>query len=61
MPTRSTQAPVPSFMAHVVITLSTVSTVRADSARSPLVGLTPPLASVAAIIATSRQSTLTEH
>ena len=56
-----THSPAESYMPQVVITLSTRSTYSRSSARSPVTGLTPPLASVAAIRPRSRQSTATEH
>jgi hypothetical protein len=61
MPTPSTHAPAPSYIPQVVITLSTRSTSSGASARSRVRGCWPPLASVAAISAASRQSTSTEH
>ena len=43
------------------MTLSTSRTVSCEAARTPVTGLTPPPASVAAISARSRQSTRVEH
>ncbi len=57
MPTSTTHSPAASYMPQVVITLSTRSTYSRSSARSPVTGLTPPLARVAAIRLRSRQST----
>ena len=61
MPTSTTHSPAESYIPQVVITLSTRSTWSRSSTRSPVSGLTPPLARVAAIRLRSRQSTLTEH
>ena len=48
-------------MPQVVITLRIDLMNSARTARCPVAGFTPPLASFAAIIARSRQSTSTEH
>ena len=56
-PTSATHSPAASYMPQVVITLSTRSTTSGSNTRSPVRGWTPPLASVAAISARSRQST----
>jgi len=61
MPTTSTHSPEPSYMPQVVMTLRIRSTSGSATARSLVTGLSPPLARVAAMTATSRQSTATEH
>ena len=48
-------------MPQVAITDSTLSTNAASSARTPVTGFTPPLASVAPMIARSRQVTRIAH
>ena len=60
-PTVWIQSPDESYMPQVAMTLRTDRTVAADSTRSPVRGLTPPFASVAAIVASARASTSTEH
>ncbi len=61
IPTETSHSPAPSYMPQVVMTLSTLRTTSSRTARSPVRGLTPPPASVAAMNARSRQSTATEH
>ena len=60
-PTRNIQLPDQSYIPHVAITDSTRATWDSASARSPVTGFTPPLASVAAITARSRAVTRIEH
>ena len=48
-------------MPQVAITDSTLSTYSSATARTPVTGLTPPLASVAPISARSRQVTRIAH
>ncbi len=60
-PTSTTHSPAASYIPQVVITLSTRSTTSGSKTRSPVRGCTPPLASVAAISARSRQSTCSAH
>ncbi len=60
-PTRNIHSPDQSYMPHVAITVSTRLTLAADSARSPVRGLRPPLASVAAMTARSVAVTRIEH
>ena len=60
-PTRYIHSPEKSYMPHVVITLSTRTAATRLSARTPVTGLTPPFARVAAITARSVASTRIEH
>ena len=60
-PTDTSHSPAKSYMPQEAITLRTSRTTSSPTARSPVSGLTPPFASVAAITARSRQSTETEH
>ncbi len=60
-PTRLTQSPAPSYIPQVVMTLRTRSVSTGSAATSPVHGLVPLLASVAAIAATSRPVTVSEH
>ena len=61
MPTALTQSPAASYMPHVTITDSVRLTTAASVTRRPVIGLTPPRASVAAIRARSVDVTLSEH
>src|SRR4029077_20249491 len=61
MPTALTQSPAASYMPHVTITDSVRFTTAAVVTRLPVMGLTPPRASVAPILARSVDVTLNEH
>ena len=60
-PTPTNHSPAPSYIPQLAITDRTMRTVRGDAARTPVIGLRPPAASVAAMIARSRASTSTAH
>ncbi|KAJ1635041.1 hypothetical protein T492DRAFT_1141848 [Pavlovales sp. CCMP2436] len=51
IPTESAHRPDPSYRPAIVIVARTYRTSRADSTRSPVCGFTPPLARVAAAVA----------
>ena len=61
IPTDATHSPAASYMPQVDITLSTRSVWSWGSTVWPVVGLIPRFASVAPIIARSRQVTMVEH
>ena len=60
-PTSYSHSPAPLYMPQVIITQSMLRTVAGRGHRLAVTGLRPPFASVAAIIARSRQSRLVEH
>ena len=60
-PTETSHSPAKSYIPHDAITLRTSRTTSSPTARSPVIGFTPPFASVAAITARSRHSTEIEH
>ena len=60
-PTSKSHWPAKSYIPQVAMTLRTLATWRWSSARTPVAGLTPLLASVAPIIARSRQVTSMAH
>ena len=60
-PVRYSHSPEKSYMPQVAITERTFSTYSSGTARMPVTGLTPPLASVAPISARSRQVTRIAH
>ena len=61
IPTLLAQEPASSYMPEVIITDSTRSTLSMSMTSSPVSGLVPPVDSVAAMTARSRQVTCTEH
>jgi hypothetical protein len=60
-PISNAHSPAKSYMPHVYMTLSTSRTRSRARTRSPVTGFTPPLASVAPIVARSRHVTVIEH
>ncbi len=60
-PTVNSQSPAESYMPQVAMTLKTARTVRSEATRTPVKGFTPPFARVAAMVARSRPSMVTEH
>lgn len=61
MPTVLIHEPASSYIPHVVITERTRSTARMSIASTPVSGLRPEFASVAAMTERSTQLTMTEH